>query len=185
MSSPLKQKLSMYEENLTPPPQSSDMPDRLMLADTSSSAREERIVEPPSPPTGQLPPPPPLPRILPSSLRLVNSEPEKVEIKLLKLASTEGRLQDIHQNLSQYLLTQSPDISGKLRLSIFYESIVEAILHQYPSVLSYLFFMRVGKPRFYTKTAIEIRSPAIFQVFLEYGWDINEPLERTMPPPLG
>jgi hypothetical protein len=181
-----KQKLSMHSEgHLTPPPQSSDMPDRIMLAD-SSSVHEERIAEPPSPPTGQLPLPPPLPRILPSSLRLVNSEPDRVEIKILKLASTEGRLQDIHQILSQYLLTQAPDsITGKLRLSIFYESIVEAILHQYPSILSYLFFMRVGEPAFFIKTAIEVRSPAIFQVFLDYGWDINEPLERTMPPALG
>ena len=176
----------MSEEQLTPPPQSSDMLDRFILADSSSSVREERIAEPPSPPNGQLPPPPPLPRILPSSLRLVDSGPDRVEIKLLKLASTEGRLQDVHQILLQYLLTQTPDnISGKLRLGIFYESIVEAILHQHPLVLSYLFFMRVGEPRFYTKTAIKVRSPSIFQVFLEYSWDINEPLERTMPPALG
>ncbi|XMA20330.1 hypothetical protein WAI453_013121 [Rhynchosporium graminicola] len=45
--------------------------------------------------------------------------------------------------------------------------------------------MRVGEPRFYTKTVIEARSPAIFQIFLEYGWNINELLERTMSLALG
>lgn len=174
----------MSEMNLTPPPQSSDIPGRLILT-AVSPVREDRVVEPPSPPAAQPPPPPPLPRTLPSSLRLAINEPDRIEVRLLKLASTEGRLQDVHQILSQYLLSQAPDTSGRLQLGLFYESVVEAILHQYPSVLSYLFFMRIGEPRYYAKTAIEARSTAIFQVFLEYGWDLNEPLERTMPPALG
>ncbi|KAG9228138.1 ankyrin repeat-containing domain protein, partial [Amylocarpus encephaloides] len=63
-------------------------------------------------------------------------------------------------------------------------SIIEAVLYQHPSVVSYLFFMRVGEPVLYVKTALKVRSSAIFQVFLDYGWNINEPLERTMPPAL-
>jgi hypothetical protein len=156
-----------------------------MLGD-SSPAHGERIIKPPSLPVSQLSLPPPQPQILPSSMRLVYSDQDRADVKILKLASTKGRLQNVHQIFSQYLLTQVPDnTTGKLRLNIFYESIIEAILHEYPSVLSYLFFMRIGEPAFYAKTVIEVRSPAIFQVFLDYGWDINKPLERTMPPALG
>lgn len=32
--------------------------------------------------------------------------------------------------------------------------------------------------------ALDIESIGIFQTFIDHGWDINEPLGETMPPPL-
>jgi hypothetical protein len=60
-----------------------------------------------------------------------------------------------------------------------------AVNYDHATILSYLFFMRVGEPSAYLYCAPRAKSCSIFQVFLDYGWDINQPLERTKPPALG
>lgn len=140
---------------------------------------------PPSPPPGRPPRTPPL-GLATKPLAQPPREPDPVEVGLLKLASRSGCLRDVHQILSQYILTQAPDpTTGRLWLYLFGESITEAIAHHHTIILSYLFFKRVGEPSLHVRSAIDARSSAIFQVFLDYGWNINEPLERTMPPALG
>ncbi|KAI9746732.1 MAG: hypothetical protein M1818_000447 [Claussenomyces sp. TS43310] len=105
---------------------------------------------------------------------------------LLREASKEGSLQEVHAILSRHIVSQLPDnVTGQLRLTIFYESVREAIYLQYTSILSYLFFMRVGEPSVYIDAALEARSVDIFQVFLDYGWNLNKPLDRTKAPALG
>jgi len=163
------------EGDYTPPLQPSDFP--------TPDSEGPWITGPPSPLIEQPPPPPPFPKVLPSSMTVAHRDSNRAEIGLLKLASTEGRLQDVQQILLQYILSRADESS--LGLNKFYESVLEAILHRHPSILSCLFSLRVGEPRLYVKTALQARSSAIFHVFLEYGWDINEPLERTMPPALG
>jgi hypothetical protein len=109
-----------------------------------------------------------------------------VEVGLLKLASATGSLEDVHQILSRYICTQTPDpTTGRLWLSLFHESITEAIANNHSVIVSYLFFMRVGEPSLYVKSALSARSSTIFQVFLDHGWNINESIERTMAPALG
>lgn len=142
---------------------------------------------PPSPFDDELPPRPRTPseRFLEDLQRRMPIK-RPIEVELLRKASSQGRLQDVHQILSQYLLTQVPDsTTGRLRLGILCDSILEAIAHNHLHILSYLFFMRVGEPFFYLKHAIDTRSHAVFEVFLQYGWDINKPVERTMAPALG
>lgn len=176
---------SVPQQDLSLPSRGYDTPP-LQPSDFSNTDGEPWYTGPPSPSIVQPPPPPPFPKFLPSSMTVTHDDSNRAEIGLLKLASAEGRLQDVQQILSQYMLSRA-DVSsvGTLRLNVFYESIVEAILHRHPSILSYLFSLHVGEPRLYVTTAIQARSSAIFHVFLEYGWDINEPLERTMPPALG
>jgi hypothetical protein len=68
---------------------------------------------------------------------------------------------------------------------MFQGSISEAIEHQQPVIVSYLFNMRVGKPAEYIFSALKARSTSIFEVFLYYGWDINQPVTQMTPPALG
>lgn len=139
---------------------------------------------PPSPSNINLPP---RPRTPPPGLRRGPfKRPDPVEVGLLKLATVAGCLQDVHQILSQYIITQTPDpTTGRLRLCLFCGSITEAIARNHTAILSYLFFMRVGEPKWYINDAIKAKSAPVFQVFLDYGWDINKPLQRAMAPALG
>jgi len=111
--------------------------------------------------------------------------PECLTAILLEHARA-GRLQNAHATICQYMSTQTPDpITGRLELRLFYESIKAAIANRHTAVVSYLFFMRIGEPSLYVYEALEARSTAIFQVFLNHGWDINKPLGRNKAPPLG
>jgi len=117
---------------------------------------------------------------------VIKRDSNVIEVGLLKLATASGSLEDVHQILSQYISTQTPDLkTGRLWLSIFGESIREAIAKDHSVILSYLFFMRVGAPTTFVHYAITTRSSTIFQVFLDYGWNIDEPIERAMAPALG
>lgn len=168
----------------TPPPKPSDFPDQIIEFDPLQVPID--LETPPSPSTAPPRPPTPPPGLLIPPPRPPPRGPKPAEVRLLKLASAEGRLKDVHQILSQYLLTQTPDTAtGRLKLNLFHESITESIATNQPAVLSYLFFMRVGVPSLYIRSALRARSPTVFQVFLDYGWDINEPVERTMAPALG
>jgi hypothetical protein len=99
-----------------------------------------------------------------------------------------GRLQEVHQILFQYLLEPGHGphpVTGQFDLNIFGTSLAEAIIHKQPHIVSYLFNMRVGRPSEFVTTACQASSAGIFQVFLHYGWDINQPVGRLDPPALG
>ncbi|TAQ86990.1 hypothetical protein B7494_g4695 [Chlorociboria aeruginascens] len=165
-------------------PQPEDFPNHAIqnLPGVSPNLRSK----PPSPACSPAPQPSSPPRLPTDPLWQLPIEPNPAEVILLKLASSAGSLQDVHQILSQFIVTQAPNpTTGELWLYQFSESITEAIINNDPIILSYLFFMHVGIPHFYLSSAIEARSSAIFQVFLDYGWQINKPLQRTMPPALG
>lgn len=155
----------------TPPSQSTDLG---VSADISGVRMLQR--GPPSPPH----PPPQLP------FPVVPVYIAPTEAQLLEVLSAEGKLQDVHQILAQYLLAHKPDrTTGRLDLNMFQGSISEAIKHQQLVIISYLFNMRVGKPSEYILNALEARSSSIFEIFLHYGWDINQPVAQMTPPVLG
>lgn len=108
------------------------------------------------------------------------------EAELLSVFSAAGKLRDVHQVLVQYLLAHEPDpVTGELDLTVFTRSICQAIASEQPAVVSYLFFMRVGKPSDYIFNACRVRSTSIFEVFLQHGWDINQPVDQKDAPVLG
>jgi hypothetical protein len=163
----------------TPPPHSTD----LAMPPEVASELESLPPSPSTPPSRLSIPPPDL---LIDPLLPPPSKPIPVEVGLLKLATAAGSLQDVHQILSQYILAQSPDpTTGQIKLTLFHSSIVEAITKNYSTILSYLFYMRVGEPYSSIYLALQGRSSAIFEVFLNHGWNINEPIQRTQPPALG
>lgn len=163
----------------TPPPHSTD----LAIPPEVISELESLPPSPSTPPSRLSIPPPDL---LIDPPRPPPAKPVPVEVELLRLATAAGSLQDVHQILSQYILTQSPDrTTGQLKLALFHTSIVEAIAKNYSIILSYLFYMRVGEPSSSMYLALQVRSSTIFEIFLNYGWNINEPIQRTQPPALG
>jgi hypothetical protein len=108
------------------------------------------------------------------------------EARLLETLSAEGKLRDVHQILAQYLLAREPNPhTGQHQLGIFDRAPALAINNNHPVVVAYLFFMRVGKPSDYIYNALRLKSMNMFQVFLDYGWDINQPVHQMSTPILG
>lgn len=166
-----------YYGPTTPPPQPTDLGGMGPIPGLNSAPLANPPGPPPSPPH---PPPPAMPF----------SPPERfippVELTLLKTLCAEGRLRDVHQVVTQYLLANEPNpLTGQPDLKIFRQALAQAILHNHPVVVSYLFFMRVAKPSEVIHSARGAKSIGIFEVFLEYGWDINQPLAEMSPPMLG
>lgn len=157
-----------YHNPSTPPSQSTDLG---LLVDISGVH-----MPPPSPPH-----PPPRPTSPAARIYVAPTETE-----LLPVLSAAGKLRDVHQILVQYLLAHEPDpVTGKLDLTMFTRSICQAIASKQPAVVSYLFFMRVGKPSDYIFHACQARSTSIFEIFLQHGWDINQPVAQMDTPVLG
>lgn len=157
----------------TPPPELEVLQDRDM-PDPGPS--------PPSTPR-RTPPPPPL-GLFPAAGLL--KDPMRDARERLLRAATYGSLRDAHETLCWYMSTQTPDpVTGEFELYHLQESIRAAIANNQPPLLSYLFFMRIGEPSFFVEDALRVRSPAVFQVFLRCGWDINKPRGRHLAPALG
>lgn len=122
----------------------------------------------------------------PPSPRRTPPPPPELPTAILLGHATAGRLRDAHETLCLYMLNQTPDpTTGRLELRLFYESIKAAITCRHAALVSYLFDRGIGEPSHYVSEAIEAKSTAIFQVFLNHGWDINKPLGRNKAPPLG
>lgn len=115
------------------------------------------------------------PLFLPGSLGGID---QPVEVYLLRTACENQQLGVIKDLLSSYA-TQHPDDD----LSIFSASCSVAVCRNLPGTLLYL-CSRVP-PLFSTDMALRVKSTAIFQVFLDHGWDINGTFHRLCPPPLG
>ncbi|OBT69335.1 hypothetical protein VE03_01038 [Pseudogymnoascus sp. 23342-1-I1] len=123
---------------------------------------------------------------LPPSPRHTPPPPPESPTAILLRHATAGHLQEAHETLCRYMLTQTPDpTTGRLKLGLFCDSIKAAIANRHEALVSYLFSMGIGEPSLYVWEALEAKSTAIFQVFLDHGWDINKPLGRNKAPPLG
>lgn len=160
-----------YHAPSTPPPQSTDL------------GHSVRNIDPHLPPRLPSPPHPPHPHP-PSPIIRPYIAPTETEVSTT--LSAEGNLREVHQIIAQYILAHEPDpVTGDLDLSMFRRSLGEAIVCNQPAVVSYLFRMRVGEPSEYVYHALLARSISVFEVFLRYGWDINQPVWQTEPPMLG
>lgn len=67
---------------------------------------------------------------------------------------------------------------------LFASSLVEAIQQDDVAIASYLLSNGVSMNISHFTMAVELKKYLILQLFLDTGWDINGPIERTKPPPL-
>lgn len=65
-------------------------------------------------------------------------------------------------------------ISGEYAFHQFWPAITAAVEYNRPEIASYLLAQGVPTGLTATNQAIETRSTAIFDVLLQYGWDINQ-----------
>jgi len=107
------------------------------------------------------------------------------EVETLKSACTFGQVNEVHGILSYYLMKHPVNpYTGRPNVSIFRSSLQTAVKLDRPVIVSYLLFNRIGEDCLPVYEAVQSASLAVFQVFLDYGWNINEPRGKLHPPAL-
>lgn len=89
---------------------------------------------------------------------------------------------DSVQNIfKSYLMNRSPE---NHELHTFWPVLLTAVTHNCPKIVSHLLDLGLPLVSMHVEQAIKTKSTAIFDVFLQHGWKINEQLSETKPPAL-
>ena len=115
---------------------------------------------------------------------LEDKPPRKLltEIVQMELASASGYLAAVE---AVYQLWQAtPQDHERAQIEHFASSFAVAMAHDQVSVASYLFKARVPMNHGHVELAIEQKSYSFLQLFLDYGYNINESPDWTTPRPL-
>jgi hypothetical protein len=103
------------------------------------------------------------------------------EITPLASACALGDFDRVQAIFKSYLLNRSAEDQ---KLYELWPALLEAVSHVRTQVVSYLLGQGVPLASVHIDQAIKVQSPAIFDAFLQHGWDINNPLIETQPPAL-
>ncbi len=101
------------------------------------------------------------------------------EITPMTQASIAGDLGKVQEALNFYLREHDP------KLYKFDSVLTEAIQGKQSEIISYLLSAGVPLEKVHCYKATEVKSTAVYEVFLQNGWDINRPLDIYEPPALG
>lgn len=104
------------------------------------------------------------------------------EIEELREAAASGEL-DAVQSVCTSQWLEKPE-AKRIDKDLFASSLVDAIQKDDVSIASYLLSNGVSIKISHFIMATELKKYSILQLFLDRGWDINGPIERTKPPPL-
>lgn len=121
----------------------------------------------------------------PPSSQFIAWDPERHpprEITPMTQASIAGDLGKVQENLDSYLRGQG---SQNPKLYQFDRVLNEAIRWKRPEIIFYLLSAGVPLEKVHHYRATEVKSTAVYEVFLQNGWDINRPLDNYEPPALG
>lgn len=122
---------------------------------------------------------------LPLSSQFVAFDPERHpprEFTPMTQANIAGDLGKVQEALDFYLRAQG---SQDPKLYRFDCVLNEAIQWKQSEIISYLLSAGVPLERMHCYKATEVKSTAVYEVFLQNGWDINRPLDIYEPPALG
>ena len=103
------------------------------------------------------------------------------EVAPLVEATISGDLHRVREILKSYLTSRSLE---NYNLNKLWPVLFTALEHDRPVVVSHLLGLGLRLTYSYVDRAIKTKSTAIFDVFLQHGWNINEPLTRMRPPAL-
>ena len=104
-----------------------------------------------------------------------------VEIEQLKTASAAGDLAVVESIFSS-LLTRPP--AEQIKKHRLIDSLWLALANHHLPVVSFLLSQGVPMNVYHFIYAVEKKLYHFLQLFLDYGWDINEPINLATPPPL-
>ena len=104
------------------------------------------------------------------------------EIEKVETASASGDLTTVRT------IFESPPfdrtLAERVELDYLAGSFSAALENNQLSVATYLLSKGVPINIYHFTLAIELKSYSFLQLFLDYGWDINTPIDSANPPPL-
>jgi len=121
----------------------------------------------------------------PPSSEFVFLDPQRYplrDITPMIQASIAGDLSKVQEALDSYLREQG---SHDPKLYKFDCVLTEAIQWKQSEIISFLLSAGVPLEKVHCYKATEVKSTAVYEVFLQNGWDINRPLDIYEPPALG
>ena len=104
------------------------------------------------------------------------------EIEELRVAAASGELAAVRRTFTSQWLVKAE--AERIDKDLFASSLVEAIQQDDVPIASYLLSNGVSMNISHFIMATEMKKYSMLQLFLDMGWDINAPIERTKPPPL-
>lgn len=119
------------------------------------------------------------PPLVPNSQ--TNAREDPPDIEQLRVASACGDLAAVQIILSRSLARRPSEQIEKHR---FVVALAAAVTNNHCLIAAYLLYHGVPLNIGLFVCATKLKSYPMLQLFLDCGWDINEPIDRVSPPPL-
>lgn len=110
-----------------------------------------------------------------------NAREDPPDIEQLKVASACGDLAAVQIILSRSLARRTSEQIEKRR---FVVALAAAVTNNHVLIAAHLLYHGVPLNIGLFVCATKMKSYPMLQLFLDCGWDINEPIDRVSPPPL-
>ena len=104
------------------------------------------------------------------------------EVEALREAAASGDLTIVRETFTSQWVNKRED--RRVDKDLFATSLVEAIKLDNVSIAAYLLSEGIPMNISHFVMAAEMKRYSMLQLFLDMGWNINTPVERTKPPPL-
>ena len=109
-----------------------------------------------------------------------------IQVQLCHEAAAMGDLEGVKDQVRQLLHSPDvPSVGEKPHPAWLYESLSEAIRQNNVEIVRYLLDENVANGDLPVETAVRWQAFEILELFLRYGWDVNQPMGRNEPPVLG
>lgn len=113
--------------------------------------------------------------------RANNAREDPPDIEQLRVASACGDLAAVQMILSRSLARRPSEQIERRR---FVVALAAAVTNNHVLITAHLLYHGVPLNIGLFVCATKMKSYPMLQLFLDYGWDINEPIDRASPPPL-
>jgi len=123
--------------------------------------------------------PQPPPSLRPEPPYYARPRPEQVD--LCYRAACDGDLDAVKEQVRQLLHNPKEAFFEQPHPAWLYNSLAEAIKQQNMEIVQFLLNENVANGNLPVEIAVRSRAFKVLELFLSYGWDINQPMARNDP----
>jgi hypothetical protein len=108
-----------------------------------------------------------------------------MEVELCRQAACRGDVEEVKKQVRQLLHERRPSSEQEHpHPTWLYQSLAVAITNRNVELVRYLLDEDVANGNLPFESAVRAQAFEVLELFLQYGWDINQPLARNEPPAL-
>lgn len=127
-------------------------------------------------------PPPERPRLSSSQYPQIPTRTPPATLEKMRALCVSGDIQKFRENFDS--LRPQP-ASDDFNICDFYTVMIEAIRQDNTQFIKELLHRGLPMDKLYALEAINVKAKSALEVFLQNGWDINQPMSELTPPVLG